>query len=54
MNRTSFLVLVLGGILGLDRTDQLQLLSALVVGAQTWNNVMLKGLPWKQTEIILS
>ena len=47
-------MLVLGGILGLHRTDQLQLLSALVVGTQSWNNVMLKGLPWKQTEIILS
>ena len=26
---------------------------ALVVGAQTWITVMLNGLPWKQTEIIL-
>ena len=28
--------------------------SALVVGAQTWITVILNGLPWKQTEIILS
>ena len=54
MNRASFLMLVLGVLVGLHRTDQLQLLSALVVGTQSWNNVMLKGLPWKQTEIILS
>ena len=28
--------------------------SALLVGAETWNSVILNGLPWKQTEIILS
>ena len=28
--------------------------SALLVGAKTWITVMLNGLPWKQTEIILS
>ena len=28
--------------------------SALLVGAQTWITVILNGLPWKQTEIILS
>ena len=28
--------------------------SALVVGASTWVNVVLNGLPWKPTEIILS
>ena len=27
---------------------------ALLVGAQTWVTVILSGLPWKQTEIILS
>ena len=27
---------------------------ALVVGTQTWITVILKGLPWKRTEIILS
>ena len=27
---------------------------ALVVGAYTWITVMLNGLPWKQTEVILS
>ena len=29
------------------------LIAALVVGAQTWITVILNGLPWKQTEIIL-
>ena len=28
--------------------------SALLVGAQTWITVILNGLPWKRTEIILS
>ena len=28
--------------------------SALLVGAQTWITVILNGLPWNQTEIILS
>ena len=27
---------------------------ALLVGAQTWMTVILNGLPWKQTEFILS
>ena len=55
MNRTSFfLVLVLAGLLDLHRIDQLQLLSASVVGAKSWISVMLNGLPWKWTEIILS
>ena len=27
--------------------------SALLVGAQTWITVILNGLPWKRTEIIL-
>ena len=30
------------------------LFSALLVGAQTWITVILNGLPWKRTEIILS
>ena len=28
--------------------------SALLVGAQTWITVIMNGLPWKQTKIILS
>ena len=28
--------------------------SALVIGAQAWNTVMLNSLPWKATETILS
>ena len=40
---------VLGGLLGLHRTDQLQLFRRL-----GWVTVILNGLPWKQAEIILS
>ena len=45
-----FLVLVLEGLIGLQRTIQLQLL----VSAQTWVTVILNDVPWKPTEIVLS
>ena len=47
---TSFLVLVLEDFVGLRRT----VLPALLVEAQTWVTVIMNGLPWKWTEIILS
>ena len=54
MKRTSF-----GGVISKKscRSSQNRLTSApspLVVGAQIWITVILNGLPWKQTEIILS
>ena len=48
-----FLVLVLGGLKGLQRIVPLQLLQHSGWG-MTWNTVMLNGLPWKRMEIILS
>ena len=48
-----FGVLVLKGLVGLHRTIQLQLLQHYWLG-YTWITVILNGLPWKQTEIILS
>ena len=45
-----FWVLVLEGLVGLHRTSACL---ARVVVAQTWINVMLSGLPWKRTEIIV-
>ena len=47
---TSFLVLVLEDFVGLRRT----VLPALLVEAQTWVTVIMNGLPWKWTEVILS
>ena len=44
------LALVLGGLVGLHRTTS----SSSVIGAQTWITVILNGMPWKWTEIILS
>ena len=52
IKRTSFGVLVLEGLVGLHRTLQLQLLQWYCL--LTWITEMLNGLPWKQTEIILS
>ena len=43
---------VLGGLLGHHRTVQLQLLHHWA-RTQTWITVILNGLPWKGTEIIL-
>ena len=48
IKRTSFCVLVLEGLVGLHRTVHSL---ALLVGAVI--TVILNGLPWKQTEIIL-
>ena len=45
-------MLVLEGPVGLQNHSTSASL-ALVAGAQTWNTVILNGLPWKQTEIIL-
>ena len=45
-----FWVLVLQGLVGLHRTVQLQLLQCY----WTWITMILSGLHWKQTEIILS
>ena len=47
-------MLVLEGLVGLHRTIQRQLLQHYLVGAWTWITVILNGLPWKRTEIILS
>ena len=47
------MVLVLEGPIDLQNRSTSASL-ALVVGAQTWNTVILNGLPWKRTEIILS
>ena len=46
-------MLVLKGLVGLHRTVQLQLFQRYLLG-QTWITVILNGLPWKRTEIILS
>ena len=48
-----FLVSVLEGLVDLHRTVQLQLLQHYWLG-QTWITVILNGLPWKWTKIILS
>ena len=53
-----FSVLVLKGLVGLHRTVQLQLLQRYWLGhghwlGHSWITVILNGLPWKQTEIIL-
>ena len=50
MKRTSFLVLVLEGLVGLHRTIELHLLQHYWLG----HTLILNGLPWKRTEIILS
>ena len=47
-------MLVLERLVDLHKTIQLQLLQLLLVGAYTWITIILNGLPWKQTEIILS
>ena len=48
----NFWVLVLEGLVGLRRAIQLQLLWHYWLG-HTWITVILNGLPWKGTEIIL-
>ena len=53
MKKTSFLG-VLKGLVGLHRTVQLQLLQHYWLGHRLGNTVILNGLPWKRTEIILS
>ena len=45
-------VLIIEGLVGLHRTVQLQLLQHYWLGI-TWITVILNGLPWKRTEIIL-
>ena len=52
MNRTYFLVLYLEGLVGLHGTGQLQLLQHQWLGRRL-GLLMLNGLPWKQTEVIL-
>ena len=52
IKRTS--ILVLEGLVGLDRTVQLQLLQFVTGWGIAWITVILNDLPWKQTEIILS
>ena len=47
------LVLVLDGLVGLHRTVQFKLLWHYCLGTQIWIIVVLNGLPWKQTHIIL-
>ena len=51
MKKTSSLVLILEGLVGLHRTVQLQLLQHLWLRHRL---VILNGLPWNRTEIILS
>ena len=53
MKRTSVLVLVLEGLLGFHRIIQHQLLQHYWLG-HNLDTVILNGLPWKQTEVILS
>ena len=53
MKRKFFLALVLESLVSLQRTIQIQLIWHCVDGALTWITVILNGLPWKQTEIIL-
>ena len=48
-----FWVLVLKGLVGLRRTVQLQLLQRYSLGHRIGFTVILNGLPWKRTEIIL-
>ena len=48
-----FSVLVVEGLVGLQRTVQLQPLQHYCFRVQTWITVILNGLPWKLTEIIL-
>ena len=52
MKRLLFLMLVLEGVIGLHRSTSASLHQWL--GAQTWITVMLNGLPWIKTKIILS
>ena len=52
MKRTSFFVLVLEGLVGLQRTIQLQLLQHYWLGHRLGLLSILNGLPWKRTEII--
>ena len=47
-------MLVLEGLVGLHRTVQLQLLEHYCSGHRLGITVILNGLPWKQTQIILS
>ena len=47
-------MLVLKGLVGLHRTIQLQLIQHYWSGHRHWIIVILNGLPWKRTEIILS
>ena len=47
-------MLVLKGLVGLDRTVQLQLLQRYWSGHRLGITMILNGLPWKRTEIILS
>ena len=47
-------MLVLTGLVGLHKTVQLQLLQHYWLGHKTWITVILNGLPWRQTEILLS
>ena len=54
LHLTFVCMLVLEGLVGLHRTIQLQLLQHYWLGAYTWITVILNGLPWTQTEIILS
>ena len=49
-----FLVFILEALVGLHRNRSASASSALLVGAQTWIAVILYGLPWKRTKIILS
>ena len=47
-------MLVLKGLVGLHRTVQLQLLQRYWSGHRLGITMILNGLPWKRTEIILS
>ena len=53
MKRTFLGVLVLKGLVCLHRTVQLQLLQCYWLGHRLGLDVILNGLPWKWTEIIL-
>ena len=54
MKRTSFLGVSFKRSCRSSQNHSPSASSALLVGAQSWINVILNGLPWKQTEIILS
>ena len=54
MKRTSFLGVSSKRSYRSSQKHSTSASSALPVGAQTWITVILNGLPWKQTEIILS